>query len=283
MKASKIFVRANHDVLRSVIGVRDKAGAFLHTGLRRHSLPGGRRYLVQREPHQRVDHLLSLIQSPAAPAAETLPEWLFGADFGDHGLEAQQSTRLLDSTYDVLVFSLQAEVEHQLWSHRGSGRLIYAGSARWRRQAWTATQQKQFQAEFEEVPPLLPDAWAYHFARLLTHVRRHTRCPIVLFTGEVPRLRPLDFDFRLAGCVQPSHSPGWLRNGAFLRAAIELAGSNDFFIMNSAAILCGVGTDRCVTAPFRYAADVYPLLTAELARILDQVLPANDEIREHGR
>lgn len=283
MQVSKIFARANHDVLRIVVGFRDKAGAFLHTGLRRHSLAGGRRYLVQPEPHQRVDHLLSLIQPPVAPAAGTLPEWLWGADFGDHGLEAQQSTKLLASTYDVLVFSLQAEVEHQLWRHRGSGRLIYAGSTRWRRQAWTATQRERLQAEFEEVPPLLPDAWASHFERVLTHVRRHTRCPIVLFTGEVPRLRPLDYDFRLAAGETPSHSPGWLRNGAFQEEAVQLARRSDFFIMNGAAILCGAGTDRCVTAPFRYVADAYPLLTAELARILDQVLPASDEIREPDR
>ena len=271
----RLFARANHDVLRTLVGYRDDTGAFVHTGLRSQSVPGECGYLVQAEPHQRIDHLLSLLEQDPEP----LPEWLKKADLGDHPLRAQNRTLLPQARYDALIFSLQSEVEHTLWRHRSTGRTIYLGSSRWRQQRWTSAQREQLGIEFEQLPQLTAEAWLQHFDQVLDRLHPAESRPVILFTGEAPRLRPLVYDYSL-GATGPV--PLWVRNTDFQIAARDIAVRKGVLIMDAGSLLCGLGVDMHVQVAFRYTAETYRVLTEELRRILADALTSSMLARPPG-
>lgn len=267
MSISKIFIKANHDLMRTVVGFRGKAGDLLFAGI--NSLPSrrrGHRYVVEHEPHQRID----LLMSNAAQAA-TFPDYIKAFNLGAHPPDVQQHSAVMDTAYDVLLFSLQPEIEHRVWEHRRGSHKLFAGDEEWRRRFWTREQVRQLEAEYRELDYLGPESWQQAMTEFLSDFSRLRRdCPVVILNAFACHpLHPLS---NYHGMTEEGYArllpSRLLRFNLALEQVSRVAGVH---VLDGNAILSRNGTRDTVVAPFRLSAEGYRLLAEELSHVLNSL------------
>lgn len=176
-KRLHVFIKGNDDVRDSLLSSRE-GGKMVRRGLReliRDKYLGDFNIETDHEPCGRFDLLLQ--QLGGSTFAEDLSK--AGLDIDGNFLAAQFQSRLFEEAPDLIVFSIQSEVDHDMWRHRQKG-YFFCPPPRWE-QVWSPYQKEWFLEQFSTMGLIEVHQFKENFIRLIKAVKERLDAHIIVY------------------------------------------------------------------------------------------------------
>jgi hypothetical protein len=256
-----IYINGNDDITDSVLSVSE-GGRKIDRGLRdwlQEQYNGAFDVELVHEPSGRSDLLLQQLEM------ESLPRDLAEQGFDDHLIATQFRSRLWQSQgeIDVVVFSIQPEVAHNLWRHREQGYLFYP-PPRWEEE-WTPFQKGWLQEQFSPLGLLGVEQFKEIFGRLIREVKGRLGSHIIAYGAS--SFDPDHHTHNYHGLEDPPA----LRIDKFNLALMQLSASEGVSIIDVDRIIALLGGARHVNKLFDYSGVACEAVGQEFLRVLADI------------
>jgi hypothetical protein len=212
---------------------------------------------ITHEPSWRSDLLLQQLNGM------TLPHELSQQGLDSDYITAQFNSRLLGEPADVVVLSLQPEIEQELWRNKETGCLLHPPSD-WEQQ-WSSVQRSWFQEHFAPTGRFSVGEFRQNYAELVHRIQEEMKAHVVVFGCSSYDPADLSHNYR------QDHETLVLRTHRFNFAMIELSQSSGLFLVDVDRLLAEMGGQSHVRRIFRYSAEAYQAAGREFLHLLDSL------------
>lgn len=172
-------------------------------------------------------------------------------------------SRLFEQPANLVILSIQADVEQEAWCHRQENYKI-CPPADWQQQ-WSPAARQWLTSHFVKEGLLSVAQFQEHFSQLIDRLKKDVGAQIIVFNGS--SYDPEDKSHNYSG----RELPPFIRRHQFNLALAQLSAKHDFYIVDVDRISAAMGAGRHVLAPFVYSHELHQALGQEVECIAHQM------------
>jgi len=257
-RSISVFVKGNEDLANSLLAI-DEGGQMLAKGLRQRVIEaydGRSEVEIFREPAGPTSLVL-------APSSASAPEHPASAGSEPRLIDLAPPTRLFQRNSDIVVFSLEPDINRSLWSHKKTGYFVSPPPG-WERE-WSPHQKQSFLDHYEPQGLVPVEGFRQDFARLVAAIKERLAAHVIVFNCFT-----FDPDDRVRNYFGVPDTRA-LRALKFNLALIDISTEEGISIVDVDRLLAELGGASHATGAFRYSARACESIRDEFFRILQDI------------
>lgn len=257
----RVFLKADDAVTDSLLPRREEGGRLEH-GVRdvlKERYQSAFDFELLQEPCGRTDLFLQQLSQVAVPESLRQEARAHGLNF----LAEESRTQALAEQPDVLLLSLQPEVEHSLWQHRQSGYLVDL-PAQWEDRC-TAAQREWILQAFSSTGLLSVDQFRANMLQIIQAVKEQMNAHLLVYNCS--SVDPEDQVHNYHGVEDTMP----VRVHRFNLALMQLSMLEGVSIIDVERLVAQLGGEQHVKARFCYSNEALTSMAYELLRVLDDI------------
>jgi hypothetical protein len=255
--AVRLFLKGNGDLTASLLS-RQEGGTVLPHAFRqwvseKHN--GTFKLHISHEPCWRSDLLVQQL------AGVAFPDELRQQGLDEPFITAQFQSHLFTEPVELIVLSIQPEIEHELWQRRGAGYLLQP-SPDWR-ERWSPAQRNWFEANFVSQGYLSVGQFWENMTRLLHYLRDELKAQVVIYG--CASFDPADTSHNYAQTADPPS----IRANRLNYALIQLSQQEDISLVDVDRLIAELGGRAHVRRFSDYSPEAYQAIGQEFLRVTE--------------